>query len=153
MPFPAMISLLAFSISDRETSVDGDEEEREELEREKQLLHQELEHHHQLQHQQLLQVHPEEPELGLEPEPEEDNVFICGDTHVILRINGCQEISSQNAIREKACSEVNEKEQSLVRGASLAAAKSKMYSKRMTKRLINAAQMVIILSNSLFGTV
>jgi hypothetical protein len=64
-----------------------------------------------------------------------------------LRINGSQEISSQNAIKEKACSEANENDVSLVREASLVARKSKIYSKRMTKKLINAAQLVMILLN------
>ena len=153
--FGSKVFFFVSAIPERETSVDGDEEEREELERQKQLLHQELEHqqqlHQKLQHQQLLlHQHPEQPELELEPELEEDSVFICGDTHVILRINGCQEMSSQNAIRENACSETNEKDQSLVREATLVEAeggRSKIYSKRMTKRLITAAQMVMIYEN------
>jgi len=93
-------------ISERETSVDGEEEEREELEKQKQLLR--LRHHHD--------------------GDEEDNVFICGDTHVILRINSRDNVIN-NGIGEASG-------ESLVKGRS---GKSKIYSKRMTKRLITAA--------------
>ena len=59
---------------------------------------------------------------------EEDNVFICSDTQVILRIN-----SRDGVINSGGIGETNE--ESLVKGRS---GKSKIYSKRMTKRLITA---------------
>ena len=55
-------------------------------------------------------------------------MFICGDTQVILRIN------SRDGVINNGIGEANE--DSLVKGRS---GKSKIYSKRMTKRLITAA--------------
>lgn len=80
-----------------------------------------------------------------ENEVEEDNVFICGDTQVILRINSLEEKSQKNEIISRRPL-ANETDRSLVRdetwsGRSLER-RSKIYSKRMTKRLICAAPSV-----------
>ena len=98
---------------ERETSVDIDEEVETETETEKQKLHNENEN-----------------------EEEEDNVFICGDTQVILRINSLEEKSQKNEIISRPLA--NESVRSLVRDER----RSKIYSKRMTKRLICAAPSV-----------
>jgi len=106
---------------ERETSVDIDEEIETETETVKQKL------------------------LENENEVEEDNVFICGDTQVILRINSLEEKSQKNEIISRRPL-ANETDRSLVRdetssGRSLER-RSKIYSKRMTKRLICAAPSV-----------
>ena len=145
---------------ERETSVDVDEEDHEVDDPDLEPVTTEI------KAKSLLRKQPPPNSRTAEPphSRNEDNVFICGDTQVILRINDVDERSeiaaggdgrnnnnSNNggmANKPDSCSEVNEKEGSLVKADGLLVdRRSKMFSRRMTRRLIcPISPMVIFLS-------